>query len=378
MNPLLRLLCVTVLLGAAAVTNGASAAVGLNGLAFETTADTTAAPADDLPPHITRLTHFGERAEWSHDGRRILFVEKTFGDVYELERATGAIRLLTRHFYHEGFLRAMYLSNGDVLLFGPPEYDPEDPYASRWRRSQLWVLDRRLNAPPVPLGTEVFEGAAVSRTRLRIAWVLGQEDYYDTNDLLDPRDLPFGTKQLWMADVEYQDGTPRLVNKQLVLDSRNLDFEADIEPQAFRGPDEQEIIFAAYRLNAIEEMGTNAEVMGVHIETGAVTNYSNSPLYEEPEGIFPDGERTLVESDRHRGGGDRNIDLYVLPLDGSGELTRLTFFNDTPGYKASNPVVSDDGRYVAFQMARSADMPGVGRGLFLLDLDALPEPLREE
>src|SRR4051812_7925860 len=30
-------------------------------------------PDDDLPPHITRLTDFGERADFSHDGRKLLF-----------------------------------------------------------------------------------------------------------------------------------------------------------------------------------------------------------------------------------------------------------------------------------------------------------------
>ena len=31
-------------------------------------------PADHLPPHISRVTWFGERADWSHDGKRILFL----------------------------------------------------------------------------------------------------------------------------------------------------------------------------------------------------------------------------------------------------------------------------------------------------------------
>ena len=48
-------------------------------------------PLDELPPHIRRVTHFGQRADWSHDGKRILFIEKTFGDVYEVELATGEI-----------------------------------------------------------------------------------------------------------------------------------------------------------------------------------------------------------------------------------------------------------------------------------------------
>ena len=33
-------------------------------------------PADQLPPHITQITAFGERAEWSHDGKRIIFARR--------------------------------------------------------------------------------------------------------------------------------------------------------------------------------------------------------------------------------------------------------------------------------------------------------------
>jgi hypothetical protein len=64
-------------------------------------------PADNLPPHITRLTYFGERADFSHDGKKIIFIEKTFGDVFEIEIATKIIRPLTLH-YHTGLHAAMY------------------------------------------------------------------------------------------------------------------------------------------------------------------------------------------------------------------------------------------------------------------------------
>jgi hypothetical protein len=46
-------------------------------------------PADHLPPYIQQLTHFGERADWSHDGKKILFLTKMFGDAMELDLATG-------------------------------------------------------------------------------------------------------------------------------------------------------------------------------------------------------------------------------------------------------------------------------------------------
>src|SRR5437867_8451455 len=84
-------------------------------------------PADHLPPHIRRVTWFGERADWSHDGKRVLFVAKTFGDVYELELKTGIIRPMTHHYRHCGYTRALYLVNGDILLSGPEKMDPKDP-----------------------------------------------------------------------------------------------------------------------------------------------------------------------------------------------------------------------------------------------------------
>src|SRR5438034_2369912 len=71
-------------------------------------------PADHLPPHITQVTWFGERADWSHDGRKILFVSKTFGDALEMDLATKAIRNLTAHYPHCGYTRALYLANGDI------------------------------------------------------------------------------------------------------------------------------------------------------------------------------------------------------------------------------------------------------------------------
>jgi len=45
-------------------------------------------PADNLPPYISRLTDFGERADFSHDGKKILFLAKTYGDAYEIDIAT--------------------------------------------------------------------------------------------------------------------------------------------------------------------------------------------------------------------------------------------------------------------------------------------------
>ncbi len=301
-------------------------------------------PLDELPPYIESVTTFGQRADWSHDGKRILFMEKTFGDVYEVEVATGKLRPMTHHYFHEGYTRALYLSNGDILLSGARTFNAEDPWASRnERNAELWVLNKDLSSPPVPLGEKCSEGPAVSRKRLHIAWTRGNRFY--------------------TADIVYEDGVPKLANKTQILDARDLSFRCNLETQNFRPPDEKELTFSAY-----DYQGT--EVMGLNLETGAIVNYSQAPgQYDEPEGIFPDGKYTLVECDKHNHKGIHYDELYKLALDGSGRTERLTHFTDYPGYKASNPVVSDDGRYIAFQYARYGDPAGVGRGLLVFDLN---------
>jgi hypothetical protein len=116
----------------------------------------------------------------------------------------------------------------------------------------------------------------------------------------------------------------------------------------------------------------SASVMGIDLETGKATDFSKAPgSYNEPEGIFPDGLYTTVEADRQceRLGGQRgpgNIDIWKLKLDGTGkDFVRLTNFNDYEGGKASNPVLSTDGRFMAFQAARTTDPAGVGYGILL-------------
>ncbi|HPO70452.1 MAG TPA: hypothetical protein PKV53_09090, partial [Anaerohalosphaeraceae bacterium] len=134
----------------------------------------TGSPLDNLPPYMRQITHFGERADWSGDGKKILFLERTFGDVFEVEPATGIIRPVTHHFFHEGFTRALYLANGDILLSGSRTFDAADPWASRSeKQAELWVLSKDLNAPAVPLGVHCSEGPAVSRKRMYIAWTQG-------------------------------------------------------------------------------------------------------------------------------------------------------------------------------------------------------------
>src|SRR6478609_149962 len=146
-----------------------------------------ASPTDNLPPHITQVTHFGERADFSHDGKKILFLTKAFGDAMEIDLQTKAIRNLTAHYPHHGYTRALYLSNGDILLSGPESFEPKKPGEARVQ-CFLYVLDRSGTKPAKRLGTKCSEGPAVSRTRMHIAWTHVAAEY--------PDEMPAGSSRM--------------------------------------------------------------------------------------------------------------------------------------------------------------------------------------
>lgn len=320
-------------------------------------------PVDHLPPHVQQLTHFGERADFSHDGKKILFLTKMFGDAMELDRESGRIRNLTAYFPHHGFTRAMYLANGDILLSGPKEYFPFDPRrAGQARRQcQLFVLGRDGEAPPVELGALCSEGPAVSRTQLKIAWT----EWTDPK----PGEGNLAFSKMYAADIVYTDGKPVFANRRMVIDGAELPFRCTMETQNFLPGNERIMVFNAYT-----DGGMKCDVLGIDLETKALTWYTKSEqVYDEAEGIFADGKHTLVECDIQKPGGPANLDLWKLALDGSGRQVRLTHFSDFPGYKATNGVVSDDGRWMAFQMGRSGDAPGIGHGVFIMDLSRASE-----
>lgn len=314
-------------------------------------------PADALPPHISRLLDRGLRPDWSNDGRRLLFLDDLVGDVFELELASRAVRPLTRHFEHSGFTRARYLANGDVLLCGPQPLAASNVERGRWH-TELWWLGADLAQPAVPLGEPCFEGPAVSRRSLKIAWT--RSDYPDR--------IVLGRSEIWTGEIVFDAGVPRLANRVRRLDRSDFHYLAFFETQDFRPPEERELIFTAYAHRG-------GEVMGLDLETGEIRNYSQNWAYDEAEGVFPDGRFVAVEREpaTYSLTPKGRIDIWRTALDGSGHSARLTHFSDFAGFGASNPVVSPDGRWMAFQL-RAEDGPhGNGHGIFVLDLRHAPD-----
>jgi hypothetical protein len=309
-------------------------------------------PLDHLPANVEVLTRFGERADISPDNQRVAFMAKSFGDAMVIDLATRTIRCLTCNVPGAVFLRVMHLATGDYILIGPDHF--EDINVSRHRDNELWFLSRERGSKPVKLHERLSEGAAVSKTNLRLAYSQTREQ---------TPEVPIGASRLVVADVTLGPSGAALENRRVVYQSP--DRRCTLEAQDFYDHDSK-LTATCYEPEGL------ASVMGLDLATGRVTNLSKHPgSYNEAEGIFPDGQFTTVEADRQvdtlggqRGAG--NIDIWKLKLDGTGtDFVRLTRFNDYEGGKASNPVVSTDGRFMAFQVAKTTDPAGVGYGLLL-------------
>jgi len=312
-------------------------------------------PLDQLPKNMEVITHFGERADFSPDNQRIAFMAKSFGDAFVIDLKTRIVRCLTCSMPGAAFLRIMHLADGNYILIGAERFT--DIRTSRRRDNGLWFLSKEPGSRPVNLGQKMSEGAAISKKSLKMSWSETEAQFPE---------LPKGYSRLVVADVEYSGGVARLANKKTVYESK--DESCRLEAQDFYDNDTK-MTFTCYRPKGL------AGVMGIDLKTGQVTDFSQAPgIYNEVEGIFPDGKYTLVESSKQvetLGGqhGSRQIDIWKLRMDGTGkDFVRMTNFNDYEGWKSSNPVVSTDGRYMAYQIARAADEAGVGYGIVLARL----------
>ena len=252
-------------------------------------------PLDHLPKNMEVITHFGECADFSPDNQRIAFMAKSFGDAFVIDLKSRIIRCLTCSVPGAAFLRIMHLADGNYILIGPERFS--DIRTSRRRDNELWFLSKEPGSRPVKLGQKMSEGAAISKKSLKMSWSETEAQFPE---------LPKGYSRLVVADVEYSGGVPRLTNKKTVYESK--DEGCRLEAQDFYDNDTK-MTFTCYRPKGL------GGVMGIDLKTGQVTDFSQAPdIYNEVEGIFPDGKYTLVESSKQvetLGGqhGSRQIDI---------------------------------------------------------------------
>jgi hypothetical protein len=308
---------------------------------------------DHLPANIEMLTYFGERADFSPGNTDVAFMAKSFGDAFTVNLKTRRIRCLTCNVPGAAFLRVMHLSTGDYLLIGAEHFT--DIHTSRGRDNELWFLSKKPGSKPVRLNQKMSEGAAISKKSMLLSF----SETSGQNPALSK-----GASNLIVAEVDLTGPTPALKNKHVIISKQPTD-GCTLEAQDFFDNDRR-MTYTCYEPKGL------ASVWTINLATKETVNQTKAiGSYNEVEGIFPDGQHTCVESDQQgvRMGATqlfRDIDIWKLKLDGTGKsFERLTHFNDYDTWKASNPVVSTDGKYMAFQVARTTDEAGVGYGILL-------------
>lgn len=321
------------------------------------------APAAAQPPTApkpkqvddgVRLSWFGERPAFSPDGKRLAFVDRLYGNAFELDLATKKVRNLTAHTAHHGIVRIHYLANGDFVMTAPRT--PAKGPAST-SDAQVWHLDKGAERGLVLLeGPRVFEGLAVSRTANLVAYAtpIGRP----TRAGEAP---PMG---FFVAEVAYADGVPAFRNARRIDPKQACPGEA----QDFRDRD-RELVISCYIL---AEPGTGywSGVYGLDLASGALKPYRTPAAeYNEAEGTAPDGTWTAVECAPRAKEKVGALDICRLELKPDGRMSVL-LAGAAPGStrKVNNPVISPDGRWMAFATSDTRYELGSGDGIMMVDL----------
>jgi hypothetical protein len=306
------------------------------------------------------VSPFGGRTAFSPDGKKIAFVGKSYGDAYEMDITTRKVRNLTGGFPHQGIMRIQYLPNGDFLVTAPRIHSGPNTRA----HLEMWVLDKALAKGLQPLGEQVFEGIAVSRKRNLIAWTVIEPE-------MKPKEnwqLAFvRTTKRYVAEIAYSKGKPQITNKREIM--ATLPPECSfIEPQDFREND-TELVYSCMGMTA--NGGLQISVMGNKLnEDRNVTYYRKPGEYDEVEGVAPNGEWATVECGVQDKPGLPELDICKLELREGGKLSLLVR-GRTAGSTddISNPIVSPDGKWIAFQRSNSTSGEiGEGYGIYMLKL----------
>jgi hypothetical protein len=314
-------------------------------------------------PEAELLSEFGGRPSFSPDGKRLAFVGRSYGDAFEIDLSTRAVRNLTANIPHHGVMRIQYLASGDFLVTAPRFA----PGPNTRAHLELWVLDKGLQKSLQPLGAHPFEGVAVSLATGTIAWTAIEPALKDNENWA----LGFARQtKRYAARVTRANGMFALAEKREIM--ANLPKECSfIEPQDFRDGD-RELVYSC--IGSARASQVSISVMGTRLPDGPSIVYFRQPgEYAEAEGIAPGGAWTTVECGKQGTAALPPLDICRLELKPGGTLSLLVKGVAPDGTHVSNPVVSPDGKWLAFQRSTS-DNPdvGAGDGIYLM-----PMPVRE-
>ena len=364
------------------------------------TAEARTAPHPDYftaPFTMERVLDWGERPDWSPDGKKLVFTRSDLADgpAYELDLATRKVRCLTCRFGANGFVtRIYYLADGSFLILGPPSLQtakarPGAESADTAIAGALYWMPASADFPPQPLGTAAWGELAVQRVQkggeMRIAW--GMQDG--------------AVSQLVSGTVVHDGSRAALVDRRIVyaFDARKPAPGAPTFAEAYNiSADGSRAMFWS-----VDPGTLDSGMYEVDIASGRTREIAATPAHNETH-VFPDETYGLEESNRAsdpdgplRGissldkgsitaiagalghdlgkAGDldryaprpplsglgRPFDLYVVAMNGEERVRRLTEVSELGG-NAHQSVPNEDGKRIAFALKAPQSGPLAGKG----------------
>jgi hypothetical protein len=318
------------------------------------------------PFHQQRLLDWGNRPNWSPDGRRIAFTKDDLVDspAYEIDVRTKKVRCLTCKFGEAQFVtRIFYLHDNSFLIEAAPGMKGGSGGAADATRTQLFWMSKTL-ARPVPLDSGVMGDIAIARSAnadgsIDIAW---------------SRPTATGL-ELVKARLVNDGRKAQLTDQQTLYDYRPGKPGPASFPEAYDFIDGgRSVMFWTTELATLD-----SEMYKVDIASKAVSKVYATPSHNETH-VFPDErfglEEANIHSDPHgpyRGisahiepgveqilrfagkpdaakiaaaNSGKGFDIFVITMDGKA---RRALTNVSPsGAQAHQSTVSPDGRQIAF------------------------------
>lgn len=330
----------------------------------------------NFPRYAIPLTNWGTKPEWINSSS-FVFLSNQVGEVYKMDILSGEIQWLSGHFSHAGFNRVHVLANGDLLLVGPsdgprPPSEPLVEYSVNYYNGDMFILKAPYDSDPIPLHQHAWEGVAVSKSAMRIAWSNTEVPFWQTAadgsvDLIKTIEAYVTAKSdIYTGDIVYDaEQVPSLQNIRVVVQKSEVG-NVFLEPQDFAKGDSV-LLFSIY--GPAENLGDAATV---EIDSGAITRFAG-PMgdhYEEWEGVHPSGNSALIELNLENELFDKwtYVDLYTYDFDEEelspfavtqvGAERYVEFF-------PHEPVYSPDGSMVLTTVGGVGSVPGYGVGIVL-------------
>ncbi len=306
------------------------------------------------PFEVRHVLDWGDRPNWSPDGSRLVFTESDTQDgfAYQLDLQSGEVRCLTCRWGPRGLVTRIYhLPDSSFLI---------EAGQTGFLTTELYWMPASAAMPPQPLDAQASGEVAISPRitpdgGFRVAW------------------SGVGTLGQMMTGELVHDGSRAAITNRRTIPTQRASADGPLggygETYDFARNDEA-LTFWGFA------PALDGEMFEVDLRTGAVRRLYEDPSHNETH-LFPDGRFGLEESNRAsdpdgpvRGvsglfasapGVGGPFDLFVVALDGSNQIRRLTHVSDVGG-QANQSVPAHDGRRVAFVLDAPSSGPYVGKG----------------